>query len=270
MKTVFLILTTLCIASFVNAQKDFRGEIIYQLHASGEEKPDAELKVLFGERKLKLLFKEKDDYEKDALVVLLDSGATFTLSAADKTFKKKMLVANYPLPAPQKKTIGGYTTTPFQPEKNGLSGLYSRLFGSSDATFYLADSLTYFIPEKYKGNMEFIIIQRGRIVLGAELQMPRPPSEEEFDSGTTSNQVITAEAISVTSMPIDENEFIIPADYTNQKNISFQPPVIVDTTVAVVDSAVKRIRTTKKKIPASKGKSKTKATIKPKVAAKKE
>ncbi|MGG9964621.1 hypothetical protein [Ferruginibacter sp. SUN106] len=270
MKVFFLILTTLCITAFVHAQKDFRGEIIYKLHASGDEKTDAELKVLFGERKIKLFFKEGQEYEQNALLVLLDSGAVYTLSAADKMFKKKLLITNLPLPAPQKKTISGYTTTPFQPEKNGLSGLYTRLLGSSNATFYLADSLTYFIPEKYRGNMELVNIQQGRIVLGAELQMTNPPSEEEFNSGTTSNQVITVEAVSIKPMPIDENEFIIPADYTDRKNISFEPPVIVDTTAAMVDSAVKVMRTTKKRMPASKGKAKTKATIKPKVASKKE
>jgi hypothetical protein len=278
MKAIFLILTSFCFSALVHAQKDFHGEIIYKLHASGEAQPDAELKVLFGERKLKLFFKEKEAYDKDAVVVLLDSGATFTLNVADKSFKKKMLAITNPMVPAIKKRISGYATTPFQPEHTGSGGLLSKLTGGADATFYLADSLTYFVPEKYRNNIEFVTIQQGKIVLGAEIQIPNAySSDEEEDTVSKSSQLITAEAISIRYMTIDESEFIIPADFVDRKNvsgelptISFQPPLIVDTTTAVMDSAVKVMRTTKKKMPASKGKSKTKATIKPKTAAKKE
>jgi hypothetical protein len=128
-------LVTLCISSFAIAQKDFRGEIIYKLHASGDNKPDAELKVLFGNNKLKLQFKEKETYADDALVVLLDSGATFTVRPLDKTFKKKPLTTGSAFESPVKKTIMGFTTSSIQPENNGMGGLLGGLFGNSRSLF---------------------------------------------------------------------------------------------------------------------------------------
>jgi hypothetical protein len=105
MRSLILMLVTLCITSAAIAQKDFRGEIIYKLHASGDNKPDAELKVLFGNNKLKLQFKEKETYEDDALVVLLDSGATYTVKPSDKTYKKKHYQQAWVLKALLRKTF---------------------------------------------------------------------------------------------------------------------------------------------------------------------
>src|SRR5690348_11780191 len=105
MRPLLVMLFTLCIASSAIAQKDFRGQIIYKLHASGDNKPDAELKVLFGNNKLKLQFKEKETYEDDALVVMLDSGATYTVKPLDKTYKKKALKTGLAFESPVKKSI---------------------------------------------------------------------------------------------------------------------------------------------------------------------
>jgi len=254
-------LVTLCITSAAIAQKDFRGEIIYKLHASSDSKPDAELKVLFGNNKLKLQFKEKETYEDDALVVLLDSGATYTVKPLDKTYKKKALSAGSSFESPVKKSILGYAASPILPENNGMGGLLGGLFGSSHSLFYVADSLTYFIPEKYRDNMEFVMIQRNKIVLGAEIRITAGYMGDADSSKTRS--VITAEAVSIKPMTVDDNEFIIPVDFT-----LFQPSV--DSAYALTDTAVVMPQKlpVKKKTPVKKAPSKT--TAKPKAVGRKD
>jgi hypothetical protein len=232
MKQLFLILSTLFISHSLIAQKNFEGTITYRLHSGAGDKPDAELKVLFGNRKLKLMFKEKEEYEKDALVILLDSAAVYTVDFTEKTFKKKMLTLSPPPQKPQKRTISGYSTTPFKPESNGLGSLLGGLMGSASTVFYLADSLSYAIPDVYLGNMEFVMIQNNRIVLGAEIQIKSQPYEPE-DSTLKNNTLVTAEAVEIKPMPILETEFFIPADFVDRITM---PDAFVSDSVAVVDT----------------------------------
>jgi len=263
MRSLIVGLAILCIASSAMAQKDFRGEIIYKLHASGDNKPDAELKVLFGNNKLKLQFKEKETYEDDALVVLLDSGATYTVKPLNKTYKKKALTTSLAFETPVKKNILGFTASPILPENNGMGGLLGGLFGSSHSLFYVADSLTYFIPEKYRDNMEFVMIQRNKIVLGAEIRITAGYMGEGDADSSKARSVITAEAISIKPMMVDDNEFIIPADFT-----FFQPAV--DSAYSAMDTAMVELqdKPVKKKTPVKKAPSKT--PVKPKAVGRKD
>jgi len=264
MKPLILILITLCFTFSVIAQKDFHGEIIYKLNFSGEAQPGAELKVLFGDRKLKLMFKEKEKYKHEAFLVFLDSGVTYSIDIENKMFSRKMLSANKPLLATEKKSINGYSTTLFQPENNGLGNL-GNLIGASNTVFYLADSLTYFVPEKYRGNVQLVMIQANKIVLGTEIQITDTYANEEDSSFSKREKLITAEAISIKPMQVDESEFIIPKDLVDKKTI-----VAVDSVMASVDTpvAVKPNKPVKKKAPVKNNK--PKPELKPKTAAKKE
>jgi hypothetical protein len=268
MKQLFLILTTVIISSIVSAQKNFEGSITYRLHASTGDKPDAELKVLFGIKKLKLLFKENEAYDKDVLIVLLDSAAVYTVNFSEKTFKKSTLTLVSPEKRPEKKIINGYNTSPFMPENTGLGNLLGGMLGSSNVIFYIADSLHYTIPAAFIGNKELLIIQKNKIVLGAEIQIVSP-FKELTDSASKGDNIVTAEAVDIRPMAINENEFFIPADFVDRKNMVY--PVSEDT-VAVVDTVVvtpppPAVKPVKKK-PVKPVSPKTKST--PKAAIRKE
>ena len=237
MKQLFLILTAICITCLANAQKNFQGEITYRLHASGETKPDAELKVSFGINKLRLLFKEKEEYDKEELIVLLDSATVVTLNRDDKTFRKKTLIIKPALKKSVKKSIAGYATTPLQPDDNGITKLLGGL-GTTTSIFYLADSLYYFIPDIFMGNMELMMVQKNKIILGADISTSKGYYETTDPGGKT--DLITIEAINVKDMPVNDNEFRIPADFEDlAKRVyapvedSFATPAVVDTTIAV-------------------------------------
>jgi hypothetical protein len=233
MKQLFLIVITLFISAIVYAQKNFEGTVTYRLHSNSGDKQDAELKVLFGNKKLKLFFKEKEIYENDALVVLLDSALIYNVNVVEKTYKRSSLTLSSPEQKPQKKLINGYTTTPYQPENTGVSSLLGGMLGSSSVIFYVADSLYYYIPGAFIGNKELLMIQKGKIVLGAEIQILNPYSDPA-DSASKSTNIITAEAMDIKPMAIDENEFFIPADFVDRKDMTYTEPV--DSTVTVADT----------------------------------
>ena len=221
MKKFLILLISFFIIVSVNAQKNFQGEITYRLHASNEDKGDAELKILFGVNKLKLRFKEKEEYEKEDLLVLLDSAAMFTVNKETKTYTKKPLNVNTPASKQfSKKSFAGYSSTPLIQENNGLGNILGGLMGTSDIVFYLADSLYYNIPAAFIGNQELIAIQKNKIVLGAEINIKNPYNDSE-DSSSKKANLITVEAIEIIPMIINESEFSIPADYVDRKSTSY-------------------------------------------------
>ncbi len=231
MKQLFLIVSTLFISSIVTAQKNFEGSVTYRLHVSTGDKPDAELKVLFGIRKLKLLFKENETYDKDALIVLLDSATVYTVNFSEKTFKKSTLTLTSPAQKPEKKLINGYSTTPFMPENTGLGNLLGGMLGSSSVIFYVADSLHYTIPAAFIGNKELLIVQKNKIVLGAEIQIVSP-FNEFADNASKGPNIVTAEAVDIRPMAINESEFFIPADFVDRKDMVYP----VEDSVVMVDT----------------------------------
>jgi len=274
MKILFLILTAICITVTASAQKNFQGEITYKLHAENEDKPDAELKIIFGSNKLKIRFKEKEDYDNDELIIRLDSAATYTINREAKNFKKKMLVFSSPVQAAGKKTVAGYSTTPTLTENTWLGSLFGGAGTTSSTTLYIADSLYYYIPAAFTGNMEFAMVQKNKIVLGAEIQI-RTGANEMSDPAVKTGFLITAEAIDIKPMEVSDDVFAIPADFTDRKNIVYDDsaaiaPAVADTAYPVaVDSVVTAPKkTTAKKAPAKPVKSKT--TVKPAAVRRKE
>jgi hypothetical protein len=263
MKQLFFIVITLFISGIASAQKNFEGTVTYRLHSGSGEKQDAELKVLFGIRKIKLLFKEKDEYEKESLLVLLDSAAVYNVNVVDKTFKRSTLTLTAPEQKPQKKLINGFTTTPYQPENTGVGSLLGGMLGSSSVIFYVADSLHYYVPAAFVGNKELLMVQKGKIVLGAEIQIANPYIDPA-DSNSKSTNIITAEAIDIKPMTIDENEFFIPADFVDRKDMTYTEPM--DSSVVVVDTVAVAppppAKKTVKKKPAKPAPTKSKSTSK--------
>lgn len=246
----------------VSAQKNFEGSVTYRLHSSTGDKPDAELKILFGDKKLKLLFKENGEYDKKALVVLLDSAAAYALDPDNKTFRKTALTLTSPAGNPVKKLINGYSTTSFKPENTGLSSLLGGMLGTSNVVFYVADSLPYYIPAAFTGNKELIAIQQNRIVLGAEFQIVSPFSEYADSSSKNNPNIISAEAVDIKPMAFNANEFLIPADFADQKSMPYS--AYTDSTAIQVDTAIIAPPAAKpaKKKPAKPASPKSKSTSK--------
>jgi hypothetical protein len=262
MKKILVLLFIFVTVNVTHAQKNFQGEIIYKLHASAENKPDAELTVLFGTNKIKIRFKQNEEYEKDELQVSLDSGTTVTLNREQKTFRKKMLQFVIPSQRPDKKAILGYSSTPLIPEQNSLAALFGGLMSASSTVFFVADSLNYFIPEGYAGNMEFMMVQKNRIVLGAEIHF----KENLYASTDSTNKnLVTAEAISIKPMPVNDEQFAIPADFINAAD-AVPTAAEADTTApAVFESqftppALPKKTTTKKPVKSNKGKTPVKSS----------
>lgn len=223
MKKPLIFLFLLFIIGVANAQKNFQGEITYRLHASMGEKEDAELKILFGHNRLKLRFKEKEEYEKEELFVLIDSAAMFTVNSQTKTYSKKMLHVYTPSTKQySKRSFAGYSSTPLTPESNGKGSVLGGLIGKSNIVFYLADSFYYNIPNALVGNQELIAIQNNKIVLGADIYTTDPFTEAQ-DSSTNKANIITVEAIEIRPMTVSDAEFNIPADYIDKKSISYEP-----------------------------------------------
>lgn len=237
MKKIIACITFLSVLTAAHAQQNFQGQIIYKLHSSEADKPDAELKVLFGNGKLKLWFKEKETYEEDALLIRLDSAATYVLQPNSKTYKRRMLQANLVHQDAQKKSIHGYSTTPFIPESNGLSALLGGFLSTANSVFYVADSLYYTIPEAYAGNKEFLMIQKNKIVLGVEMKL-QANLFGAAENDDKKNNTISVEAIEITPMSFKEEEFAIPADFINAADAAATPAMAdtaaVDTTAPAV------------------------------------
>lgn len=235
MKQIFLFIAIIS-SSLVFAQKNFEGQITYRLHSSTGEKPDAELKVLFGFKKLKLMFKEKETYDQEVLIVDLDSGKTYNVNFETKTYGSSQLTLSAPRENPVRKKIAGYDASPMQPEINGLSGLLGGMLGTSSAIFYLADSLYYYLPAAFNGNKELLMVQKNRIVLGAEIQLINTFSEMADSSSKKNATIITVDAVEVKSMTVNAGEFLIPGDFADRRN--FVEPVFTDTTAVYSDSSM--------------------------------
>lgn len=260
MKQLCLIITMLSVVIFSNAQKNFEGIITYRLHASIGDKPDAELKIFFGTKKIKLLFKEKEEYAKNALIILLDSTAAYALDVTEKTFRKTTLALSAPAKKPEKKLFSGYAASPLKTENTGLSGLLGGMLGTSNAVLYVADSLHYYIPAAFAGNKELVMIQQNRIVLGAEIEIIS--AFKEFSDSTTNNNIITVDAIDIKPLAVAETEFTIPADFTDKKDMLYTEPVtdssvVVPVTDTAIEAPVKPVIKSAKKKPAKAATSKS-------------
>ncbi|MEP7164779.1 MAG: hypothetical protein ABI741_08795 [Ferruginibacter sp.] len=269
MKKIFLILA-LMMSSFIYAQQNFQGQIIYRLHAAMSSKGDAELKIIFGDNKLKLLFKEKEEYEDDEVIVILDSAASYILNRDHKTFKKKLFTLNSPEKQIHKRTILGHSTTPEIPESNGLENLIGGYMKGAKVIYYLADSLFYAIPAIFEGNAEVIAIHKNKIVLAAEIEM-RSPYAEPGDTSSKAD-IITAEAIEIKPMKINDDEFSIPATYVDITNTTYDSVVdsIAPSLTVPADTAFPMRQAKKKPIQKPVKPNKPKTTVKSEASRRKE
>lgn len=214
MRIVFLIVFAL-LSELVIGQTPFQGTIVYNLHAS-KEKKDGELTIQFGVNKVKVQFKEKEDYDKSYLIIDLDSGRLLTVDTENKTFRSKKLAVVDPTNEKMAvaKKIAGYETTPVRADAPGFAGVLSAIY-MGNTTFYEANDLYYSIPAKFRNAPELVFVHNNHVVLGAEIEIASSMmGEDEEETSTKEPMKITVEAKSVTKTVFVDGEFLIPPDYT--------------------------------------------------------
>lgn len=233
MKLLYVLAFVLALSN-VQAQQVFQGSITYTIKTP-QEKGDAELLIMYGPNKIKLKFKEKEDYDKTYLIVDLDSSKFYTVNEDAKTFESRKLAELNTQQTVTPKTIAGYTTTPVSLANSGLSSLGF----SGSGTFFAAPDLYYPVPQKHASIPELIMIQNNHIVLGAELKMTMPElGGNQLPDSIAEKMKININATKVTPQNIDIAEFTIPNDFTLQSKNSFSMQDIEDSTVMLDTTAV--------------------------------
>lgn len=240
MKRFFLSAFILTLGLTAFAQKNFQGEITYQLHSSKNEGQDALLRILFGENRIKILFREHDqeNFDKKEIIVFLDSGLVYTVDREDKNYKRKFMRVNNVTTETAKRNFSGYSASPLVLEQNPLSSLLGGYMETSSQVLYLADSLYYQVPASFSLNEELLAVHNNKIVLGVSVKMRSKYEEEQDSSARAAFYEITATATDVQPFTPKPEEFSIPADYTDRKYNTYEPMVDsarVDT--AMVDTA---------------------------------
>lgn len=231
MKAIFLIAFALLLNS-VRAQQPFQGTIVYVLHTP-QEKTDPELTILYGPNKIKVKFKEKEDYDKTYLLIDLDSGKFYTINTDTKTFQvKKLTEAGSTETVATSKTIAGYKTNPVNVTSSGFGGLVGF---SGTTVLYAASDLYYPIPKKHAGIPQLVMINDNHIVLGAEIKLGLPGMNEEVPDSISQQMNVTVEAKKVEPQALDLVEFSIPLDFTRQSNNYYS---MTDTAYITTDSTM--------------------------------
>lgn len=239
----------------LQAQTSFTGKIVYNLHTP-KEKTDASLIVYFGQNRLRLEFAENgQNASKDYVIVALDEGTVTTLDSLQKSYRIKNLRKETP-ERMQPKTIAGHRTSPVK-YASGWNGLLGGFFGQT--IFQVADDLYYPIPEAYKNNPEVMMVQNGRVVLGAEIKPVNRLYDKAYtaaDSVDAEKDVITAEATEVVSQQMDPALFQIPAGFTAHRYDDYKDSVtdaLLDTVATTADTTPPKPLNKKKKAPAKNG-----------------
>ncbi|MFN8243848.1 MAG: hypothetical protein U0X40_07305 [Ferruginibacter sp.] len=249
MKKIIL-LPLLCFSLLtLTAQKDFHGEIIYNIHSSLGDKSDATLNIIFGENRVRLRFKENDEYDKEELLIKLDSGLSYAINYRDSSFRKRKMARFPETVVPGKRIIAGYGTSPVSTANNGLSIAMSSFAEISSQVAYVSDSLFYHIPASLAGNTELMAVLDNRIVLG--LTISRSEKDKEDDAPGQLKEAFVATAVSVNAYEPAAENMEVPASFTDRRNNSSTAVDSVSTT-PVPDTVISKPRKTQpKKSPVS-------------------
>ena len=259
MNRIFILIAGLFLTNLALAQKQFEGKIIYNLHASMDEKkgePDAELTAVFSSNKMKLYFKKEGKDDPEAIILNMDSGKIYTVNSEIKRYSVKDLKEKPAAQPMSSRTFVGYKAMPVQANENGLGSLLGGVFASSEFTFFVSDSLIFNVPEKYSRNAELILVNKNHLVLGADIKLGAFMGSE--GDAESKENLITAAATMISPMPISPAEFVIPSDYINKIDdfaaadssaAMDKIEMAMDTPVAVSKKPVVKKTSTKKTTP---------------------
>ncbi len=236
-----LFLFYLMFTASVNAQTGFEGYIRYK--ASPPESPilhekeddPVEIKIFFTVGKLLIRTNKNGEENEEHILVLIDSAKVYRIDRREKNYRVKKLSGNQQLLKAEKEIIAGYTATPFQINNGNMSQL-----AGANATLWYADNLFFYVPEKYEGNEEMMMVKNNRILLKALIKMDDYSSRYETDGEETERtgeeNVVTLTAIEVVPGKIDPSLFMIPSAFT--RAISAEP-FMTDTAMIYMDTVAR-------------------------------
>ena len=259
--TVFLF--SIAINTF--AQTPFEGKIEYNVSVP-EKDGNGIMLIYFSKPGIRLEFIESNRPLKlqETVIINLDSGKIFTLNTSEKEYTESLLKKKHSSLLPLNKTIAGFNTAPVTVEFPAARGSLYSIF--SDPVLYPANDLYYVVPEMYKQNPELMMVYKGRIVLGGEFFMPEYPDNQwnlnkTIDNAQQRKNVFTVFANKATAEPLAPSLFVVPADYTKEKDYQYGRDsawVMPDTTVPYLADTtymVDSVYTPQQKAPARKKKS---------------
>jgi hypothetical protein len=235
MKKIFLLFSCLLILHALFAQKDFEGYIVYKVTQQTNrqaviENPD-EIKVWFGHGRI-LINSVKGETE-DFLLIMPDSGKSYSLDKRSKTYEVKRLKVKKSAMDFSKEVIAGHIATPVYSAGNPLFGSFGM-----NSVIWFSDSLLFNVPEKYEGNEELLMVYKNHIMLKAKVSMDfgymnSYNEGDSEDSDTADGNYFILEAAKVIPEPIAPAFFTVPTDFT-KTTLSTTP----DTAFVNIDTVI--------------------------------
>ena len=219
MRLIFLI-AFVFVMSNAYAQQIFQGTIVYKYHFP-QLPYTPQVTVFYGPNKLKIKFKEDENFNKGYFLIDLDSGKSYSVDEATKTFFVKELIDTNRAQSTTK-TIAGHKTNSIKIKSSGFSKFGA--WSSGDIILFTASDLYYPIPQKYNDIPELIMIQNNHIVLGAKQSLDL--GREVYDS-IEKKTSITIEAIKINEGQINLEEFSIPIDFKELDTKDFKVSEVV-------------------------------------------
>ncbi len=235
MKPVFTFLTIFLLFFSAAAQSSFEGMIIYRIRPAKENNGKIELVALFGKNAIRLKFKENDFFDKEELLIRLDSGKVYKLNTRQKIYSQYLLEEWSPQDLNlSDKVIAGYKTRPELQTSNGIVRALQGYYGSvGQLVTYPAAELRFAIPDKYNNNPELLMVDNNRIVLGLSVYRPGNSQEENEVAGEQQKELLVVEASEITTMAIPEADFFVPPGFIlndlQAMNLDDYPVITVDT-----------------------------------------
>jgi len=217
----------------LHAQQIFHGSIVYKYHLPNiSDAP--EILVNYGINKIKIIYKEKDNWDKAYFLIDLDSGKFYRVLPETKAYTSWHMHDINTKQISRTKMIGGHQTYSVELAHSSASHVFGP-WSSGNSVLFVAPGLFYPVPEKYKDNPELIMIQNNHIVLGAEKSINGSEMEAEIPDSLLKQTLISIEAIRIDEQPLDNAEFLIPPEFKKLTwlDVKDSDTVLVDTVYSV-------------------------------------
>lgn len=238
MKKICTLLAAFFFSVVLCAQQPFEGIITYKLKGVNHigDDSEAELKIYFGKNAIRLKFRDKEFYEKEEIVVRLDSGRSYTLNTQNSTYTSRGLFVVRPAPVKgSEKNIAGYKTQAVESMALSPATVFGERFRANQLIAYTSPDLYFPVPDFLRINPEFIFIYDNHIALGVEARFNRL---FEIDHNGSGPEFTILEAVEVNPMTLPTADFLIPPpgyteDFHFYDGMAPDSLAVLDTTVVI-------------------------------------